>query len=187
MQTDTETLPASTDEVRGWVGEAPAAEVEATVGWWLRRLGAVEAELARLEAREAAELARVRHHYAALRAPVETRAGSFRRAIEAVAASIEWGKKKSMHLTWGTFGVRAKPARVAVADPAAALAWAKQHAPDAVVVTERVDHRTVAPVVMQLVRDTGEQPDGFEFSEAEVVPFATPSSLVDESEGGDDA
>lgn len=184
MQTEQDALPERVEQVAEWVRIAPAPDVEATAGWWLRRLGELEAEIAALETREEAELARVRGHYAALRGPIETKAGAFRRAIEAVAASVTWGKRKSIDLAWGTFGVRTKPAAVVVKDQARAVAWARAHVPDAVVVKETVAHKVVAPVVMQLVRSTGEVPEGFDYTEADVVPYATPSSLA--SHGGPD-
>lgn len=183
METEQETLPASVEEVAAWVGSAAAADVEATAGWWLRRLGEVEAEITRLETREEAELARVRAHYAALRAPLETRAGGFRRAVEAVAASVKWGKRKSIDLAWGTFGVRTKPARVEVVDPVKALAWARQHAPDAVVVKESVAQRVVAPKILAIVAESGEEVEGFSYHPAIEQPYATPSSLAEAVHG----
>ncbi|MBV9851039.1 MAG: host-nuclease inhibitor Gam family protein [Armatimonadetes bacterium] len=73
------------------------------------------------------------------------------------------GRKKSLTLYNGVIGFRTRPAGVAVTDDAAALSWARENAPAAVV--ERLDRRALGEALTQ---------------SGEVVPFAqfTPSEEV---------
>lgn len=62
----------------------------------------------------------------------------FGAALQAFARKeTEGGRKKSVRLPNGVLGFRTKPAGVQIADTGAALAWAKQHLPAAVVETQR--------------------------------------------------
>ncbi len=67
----------------------------------------------------------------------------FGAALQAyVRAELEGGKKKSIRLYNGQIGFRTKPAGVCLTNPAAALAWAKEHLPAAV--AEKLDKAALA-------------------------------------------
>lgn len=66
------------------------------------------------------------------------------------------GRRKSLKLPAGTIGLRSEPLRLRVEDEDAALAWAKEHLPEAVRVTERVSRTALGEHLAQ----TGEVPDG---------------------------
>jgi phage host-nuclease inhibitor protein Gam len=164
MQTDEEqeALPETAEDLRGWMAGAARADVEAQAGWWLRSLAFVTDDLTRVDEREEAEVARIRAHYARIRNPLRDRAAALERSLEALAAELTFdGRKKSLALTYGTLGRRTQPARVAVIDKDAALAWARKVG--CVRVTEAVDVKTAAPTVLALVAETGEVPDGWEY------------------------
>ena len=88
------------------------------------------------------------------------------RALERYTEHLEWrsgadlqafarqelgdGKRKSLRLFHGVIGYRTKPAGVCVTDPAAALAWARENLPEAVV--EGLDRKALADRLL----DTGE-------------------------------
>jgi hypothetical protein len=63
---------------------------------------------------------------------------------------------KTIVLQTGRLEYRNKPARFTVAEPAQALAWAKEHLPTAVVVQEQV----AAAALIDYARRTGELPAG---------------------------
>jgi hypothetical protein len=71
-------------------------------------------------------------------------------------AELAGGKKKSLRLPNGVLGYRTKPAGVSVTDPAAALAWARENLPGAVL--EALDKKALAETLLA----TGE-----------ALPFAT--------------
>lgn len=78
---------------------------------------------------------------------------------------LEGGRRKSLTLGHGTLGFRTKPAGVQVGDEGAAIAWAKENAPGAVV--ERLDKKTLAKALLA----TGEAVDFAAFTPAEEVFF----------------
>lgn len=71
-------------------------------------------------------------------------------ALEAIARrELEQGKKKAKHLKtpFGRFGFRKAPDKTELTVPQEeALAWAKKHAPQIVIVTERVNKTDLAEV-----------------------------------------
>lgn len=75
------------------------------------------------------------------------------------------GKKKSLRLFHGVLGYRTKPAGVMVGDEGAAIDWAKDNVPGAVV--ERLDKKTLAKALLS----TGEAVDFATFQPAEEVFF----------------
>jgi hypothetical protein len=64
------------------------------------------------------------------------------------------GRRKSATLPAGTTGFRTMPAKLLVDDEQVVLAWAKQHAPDLVVVTERLSRSGL----VDHMKSTGELP-----------------------------
>jgi phage host-nuclease inhibitor protein Gam len=61
-------------------------------------------------------------------------------------AELEGGKKKSLRLPNGVLGYRTKPAGVSVTDPAAALAWARENLPGAVL--EALDKKALTEALL---------------------------------------
>jgi hypothetical protein len=66
------------------------------------------------------------------------------------------GRRKSVLLLSGTVGFRRIPAKLVVDDAMKAIAWARQHCLQAVVVTEKLNKTSLA----EHVHETGELPDG---------------------------
>ena len=75
-------------------------------------------------------------------------------------AELEGGRKKSVRLYNGVLGYRQKPAGVSVTNEAAALAWAREHLPEAVAV--RLDKKVLAEALL---------------TSGEAVDFAMPSHV----------
>ena len=65
-------------------------------------------------------------------------------------AELQGGKSKSKRLPHGVLGYRTRPAGVSLTDPAAALAWARENLPTAVI--EGLDKKVLAERLL----DTGE-------------------------------
>lgn len=147
--------PNNSDSTEG-VGEFIPADA-AGVDWVLKKCAAARAEAKLI--RENAEL--------------------MARECERRAEHLEWkyganlqtwlrgeladGKRKSVRLLHGVIGLRTKPAGVNVTNPAAALAWAKQHLPAAV--AERLDKAVLAESLLT----NGESTDFAQLTAAEEV------------------
>lgn len=85
-------------------------------------------------------------------------------ALEAFARQqIAGSKRKSLRLYHGVLGYRTRPASVSLTDPAAALAWARESLPAAVV--ETLDKKALTAVLL----DTGEAVPFAAFQPAEDV------------------
>jgi hypothetical protein len=78
-------------------------------------------------------------------------------------AELLGGRKKSVRLYNGVLGYRTKPAGVHVTDPAAALSWARESLPGAVV--EALDKKVLAAALLE----TGEALPWASFTPAEDV------------------
>jgi phage host-nuclease inhibitor protein Gam len=78
---------------------------------------------------------------------------------------VELKGNKRRHLTFpsGEAGFRKAPGRLEFTDEAAALAWAKEHCPDAVKVTENVQKTPLK----KHIETKGEIPDGVQLVEGE--------------------
>jgi phage host-nuclease inhibitor protein Gam len=75
-------------------------------------------------------------------------------ALQAFARQeLTGGKRKSLTLYNGTLGFRNKPASVSIGDTKAALAWARENLPEAVV--ETIDKKAIADALLS----TGEAVD----------------------------
>lgn len=108
---------------------APAFQVQdaATASWVVRKVNEARAYARRVEAWAAAELRRAEREERLL-------LGRFGRELEdwlRAELSARGGRRRSVSLPGGTLGLRQAPARVVVADEAAALAWCNAHLPDA--------------------------------------------------------
>ena len=81
-------------------------------------------------------------------------------------AELEGGKRKSVRLYNGCLGLRTKPAGVHVTDPAAALGWAKEHLPGAVL--EALDKKALSALLLERsLMENGEAVPFAEFQAAE--------------------
>lgn len=165
MQTE-DTTELTAQEIEALVADAPAPNNgggefvpadAAGVDWVLKKCAAARAE-------------------ATL---IRTNADLMARECERRAEHLEWkyganlqawlrgeladGKKKSVRLLHGVVGLRTKPAGVNVTNPAAALAWAKEHLPAAV--AERLDKAVLAESLLA----TGESVEWAQLNSAEEV------------------
>jgi phage host-nuclease inhibitor protein Gam len=77
-----------------------------------------------------------------------------------VAEQIKDGKKRSINLPDGVAGYRKQPDKVDITDEAAALAWAREHCPEAVKVVESV----LKTPLKAWIEDNGELPPGVDMS-----------------------
>ncbi len=164
---ETETL--TDEQVAALVADAPAPNSgafvptdAAGVDWVLKKMSAARAE-------------------AAL---IRTNAEAMARACEREAEALEWkygaalqtwlraelekeklagGKSKSKRLFHGVLGLRTKPAGVSVTDPAAALSWARENLPAAIL--EGLDKKALAEALLT----TGEAVNFAAFQPAEEV------------------
>lgn len=172
-----EALPATREDVVGWMTDAPRVEVETQAGWWLRSLAEVEAQVAALDAREEGELERIRRHYARYRAPLAERRDALERCLDVVAEALTFTKGKSLALTYGTIGRRTVPARIAVIDAETALATIRTLLPSAVRIKESVDVKAATPAVMSAIGDGVDVP-GFELVPTHEAPYAKTNGLA---------
>jgi hypothetical protein len=142
------------------------------------------------------ELEAVRAHYERQLMPLRTRRRVFLDFVENLAALVQWKKKKSAATPYGTFGVKDRAATVKLADPDAALAWAREERREVVrvVVTlplaEAYQYFTddelarAAKVELEWGRlkasldADGALPPGVERIEAVREPFATPAEIA---------
>lgn len=119
--------------------ERPEFQVtdEASAEWVLERIMNAEADAARDRLKLKAVAERLE---AAIKAS-EQRAEWFRNRYgteleEFARGRLEDAKTKTLKLTWGSISFRTVKGGLRVSDPEAALAWAKQYAPESVKVSE---------------------------------------------------
>jgi hypothetical protein len=104
--------------------------------WVLKRLAEAESGLAAVEARRAALNANLDAMAAEHRARIKFLEWRFGPELGAWAARAAAPGKKSVTTAWGRVGFRRAGGRIVPRDPEAALAWAREHAPEAVKVAE---------------------------------------------------
>jgi hypothetical protein len=154
------------------------AEIDDAMSEIMRRMAWYDGQIKQAKEAERLEVERINARYNRRLAPLQTR----REEIEALACLLAQratfgGKKRSRSVGNGTFGVRATPERVEITDKAVALEWAKSHCPEAVEVqlTEKLQHKTVAPLVIAYIKThDGEQPDGFDVHPAGETYYCRP-------------
>lgn len=156
------------------VGELSAPEIDALASDLLREMAECEREIKRYEEARFAERIRVDMRYGMLVERQEHRREELMRAVHALAERVDFGKKKSRDVGFGTYGRRTVPERVMIADPAACLAWALRTDPALVRVVEKRDVPHSA--VHFHFKNTGELPDGCEHTPARDEPFARPEA-----------
>lgn len=149
------------------------AQLDAWASEVCRRIAEQRAEIERYNEAEAAEIARIQMRYAAMRDRHERRVQELEAIGRDLAESADFGSKKSRDVGFGTYGRRKVPESVKVVDKDAALNWAIEHAPDAVVekIERRVNAAVVKPAVLNVLKSTGELPPGFEHTAAHDEPF----------------
>jgi phage host-nuclease inhibitor protein Gam len=135
--------PAEEGMIEGTAPEAFCPTDAGGVDWVLRKIAAARAE-AKLIRENMEAMAR------ACERDAEHLEWKYGGALQTwLQAELKDGKRKSKTLPHGVIGYRTKPAGVSITDPAAALAWAKDNLPAAVV--EALDRKALADRLL----DTG--------------------------------
>jgi len=139
-------IDTATGEVLG--EEKPEFRVtdESSAEWVLEKIMTAEADAARERIRLKAVTDRLQSNIRT----AENRAAFFRERYAAdleefARQRLEGAKTKTLKLTWGSLSLRTVKGGLRVEDPDAALAWAKQNAPDAVKVTEAFQISKLTP------------------------------------------
>lgn len=124
---------------------APAFQVRdaSTVSWVVRKVNEARAYARRVEAWSAAELRRAEHEERWLWRRFGRELEDWLRA----ELSARGGRRRSVALPGGTLGLRQDPARVVVADEAAALTWCNAHLSDAVKVRLEASGEAAAQLI----------------------------------------
>lgn len=149
---DVPSMTADTPEANAFMPDTPEK-----ADWVLKQI-----------ARHRSDAARVRENMELMARESEREADrlewQFGAALQAFARrETEGGRKKSVRLPNGVLGFRTKPAGVQIADTDAALAWARQNLPAAVV--ETVDRKALTSALLE----TGEVVDFAAFTPTEEV------------------
>ncbi len=160
LTTEAETLTA--DHIAALIADAPAQSSgtfvptdAAGVDWVLKKMSAARAE-ARLIRENAEAMAR------ACERDAEALEWKYGAALQTwLRAELKGSKSKSKRLFHGVIGYRTKPAGVSVTDPAAALSWARQNLPAAVL--EALDKKALTEALLT----TGEAVGFASFTPAE--------------------
>ncbi len=129
------------DTLRQWEpcdADAKPIMTEAFAKSILRRQMDAAAELAGIEAKRKAINANLDAIEARIRNRAEWLGHTYGEHLEAFAATRTTEKRRSWGCEFGRVGFRKSPGSVKVGIPSAALTWAKEHAPQAVKVTESV-------------------------------------------------
>lgn len=145
------------------------AQRDAVASQLLRRLGEMETDLKRYSDTKASEVALIVTRYERHTAPIEERKAVLASLLRQIALTSDFGKAKSRKLTYGVYGLRAVPERIAIEDSKTLLSWARLLAPD--LVSEKREERVLQSAVEQHVKATGEIPDGVAIIDAHVDPF----------------
>jgi hypothetical protein len=140
------------------VGQLKAiADYDALASKWLRAKARVLYDREQRQAALERELRQVRELYQAEFSRLERREGFIDETLALIsrAAPIPGGKK-SRTVGFGTYGMKSKPAAVAIEDPVALGAWAREHLPAACRVSLRLDYAFVRDHLPdKLVTETG--------------------------------
>lgn len=141
-----------------WVAAADEAfgaegQIEARADYFLELVGELDAEDARDEHVARLRIAHIEHWLTIQRGRREKRRVWLSEQLEALAAAIDFGRKKSRDLPHGVLGYRAKRATVEITDTALARTWAEQHCPAAV--KERTSSSLTKTEIIELVKTSG--------------------------------
>lgn len=149
------------------------------LAWYGRKRGAIQAEIARVEANAKAITDDLRKELQDFDARFQVQAEDFaRRTLEATG----W-KSKTLKTLGGAFSFRTVPGGIRKAEPATLLAWAKEHAPALVkreeIVKEDVPAEALKAYVAEMTAANGGEfviPPG-----AELVPDRESFSIKSEA------
>lgn len=142
--------------------DADQAELAAVASDLLREIGELDREHARFAAARDAEVARITMRYSAQLDRLARRRSILESAVGAIADRVDFGKRKTMKVGYGSFGRRTVPERVRIVSATDVLAWAERSAPSLVRTVERKD--VPHGWVLDHYRQTGELPDGCEYT-----------------------
>lgn len=162
-----------------------------------RRIQRITAGLSETQRTMDLELAMVRAHYERQMVPGREKVKSLLGFIQILAELTPWGKKRSHETPYGTFGVKKKPASVALADESATLGWARAERPECVRVaitlslTEALQYFTSAEIEKQKVslewgklkatlEDAHTLPPGVVRTQERDEAFAKPANILPE-------
>jgi hypothetical protein len=148
--TENNAVELTAEEVAALVADAPAADPCAFTptdasgcDWVLSKIADCRTRAARIR-ENAEQMARAEERAA------DTLEWKYGAALQTwLRAELAGGKKKSVRLFHGVLGYRQKPAAVHVTDTAAALGWAKENLPTAVI--EGLDKKALSAALL----DTG--------------------------------
>lgn len=143
--------PALPEAARRWrITDDGSAE------WAMRHVAGAEADLERLGAQAADWAERISEWFRHQSKPLLAKRAFFQAHLERYALEVRAAdpKRKSVVLPSGVVKTHASSPRVQVADPEAALAWAREHDPAAVKVVEdvlvsKLEHAHVAELVTE--------------------------------------
>lgn len=129
-------------------------DTEAKVEWALRKIGAWDAEHARVKAHADAILNRIAGEKASFLARFQVELEEFARS------KVADGKRRSYETVYGTLAFRKVPSTLAISDPDAALAWARENAPTAI--RETLSIKEYSEQAKLALQQTGEVLPGVE-------------------------
>ena len=166
--TENETLTENSlteEQIAALVADAPAEEGTAPEAFCPTDAAGVDWVLGKVAAARA-EAKLIRENMEAMARACERRAEhlewKYGPALQAyLRAELADGKSRSKRLPHGVIGYRTKPAGISVTDPGAALAWTREHLPDAL----RVDRKALGEALLA----TGEAVPFAAFQPAEDV------------------
>lgn len=124
------------------------------VEWALRKIGAWDAEHARVKAHSESILKRITSEKESFLARFQVDLEEYTRQ------KIEGGKRRSYETVYGTLAFRKVPSTLAISDPDAALAWARENAPTAV--RETLSIKEYSEQAKLALQQTGEVLPGVE-------------------------
>ena len=151
--------------------DLPSAQcaIDASASQLLRTIGAVEHDLARYAAARAEEQTLIQLRYEQFTAKLIERKARLEGIVRQYATMSDFGDKKSRELAYGTYGVRAVPDHLSIADKKKLLGWCHLSAPDLITIKQE---ETIAQKKVEAhFKATGELPDGCEFTAAHDEPF----------------
>lgn len=156
-------------------------ELDATASLVLREIAETEADLERHDQALQAEIAMLRARYERLTARARARSVRLHGVAMEIARRMDFGKKKSRAVGYGVIGFRTKPEHLSIEDDAAALAWARTHAP------ELVEIRTVEKLPQKKLAGyfaaTGDLPPGCAWVPAIEEFYVKPDTAARERAG----
>ncbi len=161
--------------------ESPLSDdiLDAVASDGLRVMAEEEVEVKRYRNALNTEMRRIVERYSLLLAPHETRRQRAESLVEECATRAQFvGNAKSRKVGNGSYGRRQVPESVEITDTEKAMAWLEsQVGSEAYRTTVAIDKVVAKRLVLGVLRETGEIPQGFEHTAAHDKAFATPLPL----------